>query len=307
MKTGRVFSGFFVFLSIVLSQADIKAVLGEEPEDGAVREPILAGTWYPGDKNALNRSIQGYLSGVKGESSEKNIRAIIVPHAGHIYSGQVAAYAYKRLKSRDYDRVVMIGPSHRSGFKGISVNLQPGYKTPLGTVPVDQDFARKLIQASDQIRYIPNAHAKEHSLEIQLPFLQTVLEDFKIVPIVMGEQDYKTCSGLAAALVKLGRENEKTLLLASSDLSHFHGDNLARELDGKFIEHVEKFDPEGLIRSLESGMCEACGGGPVATVMLASKTLGADNVKVLKYANSGDVSGDKGSVVGYMSAVFFKD
>ena len=305
MKIERYLKMLFLFLLIVFLQAYPYRALGEESRVSAIREPILAGTWYPGDKNSLSQTLETYLSKVS-PGPAADIKGIIVPHAGHIYSGQVAAYAYKKLKTMDIDRVIMIGPSHRFGFRGVSVNLQSAYKTPLGIVPVDQGFAKKLIEADDHINYVPQAHAQEHSLEIQLPFLQSVLKDFKIVPIVMGEQDLKTCSMLSVILAKLTKEAEKTLLLASTDLSHFHGDNLARELDRKFINHVKEFDPAGLSRSLDSGTCEACGGGPVCTVMLASGALGADSTRILSYANSGDMTGDKKKVVGYMSAILFK-
>lgn len=305
MNTGKFNNMFFLFLLIAFLQAYPHTALGEESRVSAIREPILAGTWYPGSKDSLNQSLEAYLSKVTPESAA-DIKGIIVPHAGHIYSGQVAAYAYNMLKTMDINRIIMIGPSHRFGFRGVSVNLQSAYKTPLGTVPVDKDFAVKLINADDHIRYIPQAHAHEHSLEIQLPFLQTVLKDIKIVPIVMGEQDLKTCSLLADTLTALTNGEKRTLLLASSDLSHYHGDNQARELDQKFINHVKEFDPAGLSRSLDSGTCEACGGGPVCTVMLTSRALGADSTRILSYANSGDMTGDKKRVVGYMSAILFR-
>jgi len=246
------------------------------------------------------------LSRAKSGSLHGDLKAVIVPHAGHIYSGQVAAHAYRLLKTMDINRVIMIGPSHRVGFRGVSVNLQSGYRTPLGVVHVDQVLARKIIDTSDKIRYIPEAHAREHSLEIQLPFLQTVLDDFRIVPIVMGEQDFRTCSELASSLVEVMDNMEKTLILASSDLSHFHNYDRARELDKEFIGHVKKLDPEGLAGSLSLGTCEACGGGPVITVMLAAKAVGVDRVEILNYANSGDVTGDKSRVVGYLSAALIR-
>lgn len=280
--------------------------IGEEEVGEDIRAPILSGTWYPGKKSALIRSVNDYLTRAKVESLEGEIKAVIVPHAGHIYSGQVAAHAYGLLKKKDFTRVIMIGPSHRVGFRGVSINLQSGYKTPLGVTRVDQALARKLIESSDQIRYIPKAHASEHSLEIQLPFLQTVLGDFHMVPILMGEQGFKACSNLARSLVGVMGNLEKTLILASSDLSHFHKYDRALELDRQFIKQVKKYDPRGLAGSLSSRMSEACGGGPVISAMLAAKELGADRSVILDYANSGDVTGDRRSVVGYLSAVLVK-
>jgi len=276
--------------------------IGEEN----IRKAILAGTWYPKDKNALEKSIQGYLSGATVEAPKGRIRAIIVPHAGHRYSGQVAAYAYSRLQGMVVKRVVMIGPCHRFGFKGASVNLQKGYQTPLGIVPVDQACAKELIDAGHHINWIPQAHAREHSLEIQLPFLQIALGEFQIVPILMGAQDLKTCTDLAQVLVQTIKNRDHTLILASTDLSHFHTYDQAKALDERFIKYVLDFDPEGLAHALSDGVVEACGGGPVITTLLSGKALGANRAVGLRYANSGDVTGDHKRVVGYFSAILLE-
>ena len=198
-----------------------------------------------------------------------------------------------------------MGPCHRVGFEGVSVNLQSGYKTPLGVVPIDQEMAKKILDSGPNIRWLRRAHAQEHCLEIQLPFLQTALNNFQIVPILMGQQDYNTCSRLANTLVQVMGSAEDTLILASSDLSHFHPYDQARALDLEFIKRVKGFDPEGLARDLSAGKCKACGRGPVITTLLAARMLGADQAVVLNYANSGDVTGDHRSVVGYMSAVLY--
>jgi len=295
-----------ISLIILISVAYPLQTTGEEKKDQNIRDSILAGSWYPGNKKTLSKTIEGFLSRVKTGPVEGELTALIVPHAGYIYSGQVAAYAYRLLQNMDFKRVILVGPSHRARFKGASVNLQTGYKTPLGIVPVDQDFAKKIIDTSDQFRWVPQAHASEHSLEIQIPFLQTVLTDFQIVPILMGEQDFKTCSDLADSLLRVTGNMGNTLLLASSDLSHFHSYNRSRELDMRFIKHVSEFDPSGLASALSSGACEACGGGPSITVMLAAQRLGANRALILKYANSGDVTGDHSRVVGYLSAALIR-
>jgi hypothetical protein len=279
---------------------------GAQEEKANVRNAILAGSWYPGNKDTLTKRIEDYLSKVKARSLEGELKAIIVPHAGYMYSGQVAAHAYRLLQDRDFKRVIMIGPSHRVGFRGASVNMQSGYKTPLGIVPVDRDLGKRILNGDAFIQEVPQAHASEHSLEIQLPFLQTVLRDFRIVPILMGDQDLKTCSRLARSLARVITNMDKTLLLASTDLSHFHSYKRARELDLKFIKHVQEFDPKGLADSLSSGKCEACGRGPAITVMLAAQALGANRTTILNYANSGDVTGDHGRVVGYLSAALIR-
>ena len=293
-------------LFILISGGYISQTAGEAPKGKDVRRSVLAGTWYPGSRDVLTKVIDGYLSKAKVKPPGGELKAVIVPHAGYRYSGQVAAYAYQLIKSTDFKRVIMIGPSHRLGFRGVSVNLQSGYETPLGIVPVDQALARKIINTSPQIVWVPQAHAREHSLEIQLPFLQTVLRDFRIISILMGEQGLETCSHLATSLIGVMRNMEKTLLLASTDLSHFHNYRRARELDMEFIKYVRGLDPEGLARSLSSGACEACGRGPTITTMLAAQELGANRAVILKYANSGDVTGDRSRVVGYLSATLIK-
>ncbi len=280
--------------------------LGEEKGKKELRPPILAGTWYPGSRDALVKTIQGLLAEVETHHPDKALKALIVPHAGYKYSGIIAAHAYHLLKKRKFGRVILLGPSHRMAFKGISVNLQSGYETPLGVVPVDQATARKILDAGAHIRWLKEAHAMEHSLEIQLPFLQTVLPNFRIVPILMGQQDYKTCLNLADILVRILGEDEGTLLLASTDLSHYHPYAVAKALDLQFISRVRMFDPQGLAKDLVSGKCEACGGGPVMTVLLAAKAIGADRAVILKYANSGDITGIHSRVVGYLAAAIVR-
>jgi AmmeMemoRadiSam system protein B len=294
---------FFIFFGLFLHP---HKTTGEEKGPNDVRPSILAGTWYPGNPDGLSKSIQGYLSRVEMTSLDGNLKALIVPHAGYVYSGPVAAHAYRLLQKTQFRRVILVGPSHRVSFAGISVNLQSGYETPLGVVPVDQKLARKFLNAGPNIRWLRKAHAGEHSLEIQLPFLQTVLQNFKIVPIIMGQQDHDTCSNLSKTIAQVLSDVQDTLLIASSDLSHFHTYNQAKALDQIFINHVRMFDPQGLSKDLLLGKCEACGGGPVITILLAARDLGANKTSILNYANSGDVTGNHRSVVGYLSAAVIR-
>ena len=185
------------------------------PEQGAAKSPdvrssILAGTWYPANADDLRKSISAYLSGPGPASLEGDIRGLLVPHAGHIYSGRVAGSAYRLLKGRPIRRVVMIGPSHRAAFRGISVNLQSAYQTPLGDVPVDQAMGKRLLATCPEIKWLPRAHSHEHALEIQLPFLQSVLKDFYIVTLVMGQQDLETCRRLACLLYTSPSPRDRT-------------------------------------------------------------------------------------------------
>jgi len=290
---------FFLFIALALH---ISSAVGNEKDLKDIRPSALAGAWYPGSKETLSQSILNMLSEAKTRPLEGKLKALIVPHAGHRYSGDVAAHAYRLLQRYRFKRIILVGPSHYLPFKGVSINLQAGYETPLGVVPVDLEMAEKILNASPLINWIKQAHAREHSLEIQLPFLQMILPDFRIVPILMGQQDLETCSNLADSLAKILKDAEDTLLVASSDLSHFHPYDRAKVLDQNFIRHVQRFDVQELSKNLSKGKCEACGGGPVITVMLAAKAMNANRSVILKYANSGDVTGDHSRVVGYMSA-----
>jgi hypothetical protein len=267
---------------------------------------MLAGTWYPGNPEVLRRTIGDFLSKANPPDPEGTVVTLIVPHAGYAYSGQVAAHSYKLLKRASPRTVFLIGPSHRVGFGGFSVSRYSGYKTPLGIAPVDQDLSKKLLAMNPQMKWVQQADAQEHSLEIQIPFLQSVLNDFQVVPILMGEQDLQTCALLAQSLVQVLPKREGTVILASTDLSHFHTDEQARTLDGHFIKLVRDFAPEALAKAVASGSCEACGAGPAIAGMLAARELGANRSVILNYANSGDVTGDRHQVVGYLSAALLK-
>jgi AmmeMemoRadiSam system protein B/AmmeMemoRadiSam system protein A len=279
---------------------------GKEMGMKEIREPALAGSWYPGEPEILSRDVKRYLENAKREKVEGEIVALVSPHAGYVYSGQVAAYAYKLVERMVFDAVVVVGPSHRFPFKGASLWAQGGFRTPLGVVSIDAELSKKLMEKRKEIRFIPEAHHQENSLELQIPFLQTVLKSFKLVPIAMEpDWSWETCQLLASAIAETVR-GKKVLLIASTDLSHYYSYNVAVELDRIFLGHVERFDIEGMNRDLKSNRTEACGGGPVVTIMLAAKALGADKGKVLKYLNSGDVTGDRSRVVGYAAGVFYK-
>ncbi|MDY0038997.1 MAG: AmmeMemoRadiSam system protein B, partial [Desulforhabdus sp.] len=269
-----------------------------------IRESVIAGSWYPGQADTLKREVQKYLDQAAVSPLKGDIVGLIVPHAGYVYSGGVAAHAYKLLLDQPFERVLIVAPSHRAYFKGASVYKLGGYRTPLGVVPLDRELVDSLLKQPIEIDYVPQAHAQEHSLEIQLPFLQVVIKEFKLTPIVMGDQAFENCSKLAEAIAAVC-EGKRALLVASSDLSHFHPYAVAKKLDQTIIDQVAAFDAAELSASLRKGSGEACGGGPMLTVMLAAQKLGAGKSRVLKYANSGDVTGDNSSVVGYLSAVLY--
>lgn len=292
----------FLFLTAFSSPS-----LGAGIDVQSVREPALAGTWYPANPEKLKGQLTEFLSKAGGEPLQGEVVGLLVPHAGYVYSGQVAAFGFRHLEGTNFNRVILIGPSHYVGFKGIAVDIQSGYRTPLGTTPVDKDFVNELLGSSSQIRWLPDAFTREHSLEIQVPFLQSVLKDFSIVPVLMRDSDEVTCAALAGGLAKtIKKKAGKTLVLASTDLSHFHTGDQAKLLDHQFIEGLSAFDPKSLARSMSRGECEACGGGPTLATMLAARDLGASQTIVLRYAHSGDVTGDYKRVVGYVSAAFVR-
>ncbi|HDQ03777.1 MAG TPA: AmmeMemoRadiSam system protein B [Deltaproteobacteria bacterium] len=270
----------------------------------AVRKAVIAGSWYPGQPDALRKDIEKYFNSVADFPLNGEIKGIVAPHAGYMYSGQVAAHAYKLVSSKEYDTVIIVGPSHRVAFPGVSVYPSGGYETPLGIVPVDEQFCHKIMSLNDSIRDVPAAHLQEHSIEIQLPFLQFALGDFSFVPLVMGEQNETICRELAEAIKQAAR-GKKILIVGSSDLSHFHDYRKAARLDNHAVKYLEKADANGLLRSLNDNSVEACGGGPMATAIMVAQKMGATKSHVLKYADSGDVSGDKSSVVGYAAAVYY--
>jgi len=273
-----------------------------------VRKPAIAGTWYPASPVELRKQIEGFLNRVPESKPRGQLVALISPHAGYVYSGQVAAYGYKLLEKQKFASVIVISPSHRARFEGVATYELGGFQTPLGIVPLDRDLIEALRRRDKHIVHRPEVHSEEHALEIQLPFLQTVLGEFKLVPLIMGEQDFATCKRLAEAIAETIRE-KRVLVIASSDLSHFHPYERARALDKVVADRVGALDPQGLSYSLAGGECEACGGGPMVTAMLAAMRLGANSAEVLKVANSGDVTGNKNDargVVGYMSAALWR-
>ena len=227
--------------------------------------------------------------------------ALIAPHAGLKYSGPVAACAYLLLQRRAFDLAVLVGPSHFVGFDGVAVYRSGAFETPMGIVPVDEDAAAALMQSTSIVREHDAAHEREHSLEMQLPFLQRLAPNVPILPLVMGHQTAATASALADGLAAtLG--DRRAVLVASSDLSHYHPANVAARLDRVVIDLVSRFDADGLQAALDANAGYACGGGPIVAVMRAARQLGATAGRTVQYADSGDISGDKTAVVGYMAA-----
>jgi MEMO1 family protein len=277
-----------------------------------VRPAAVAGTWYSSSAARLAADVGAYLDSAERESSAAGgvdpgdeLLAIIAPHAGLVYSGPVAAYGYVLLRSQAFDTVVLVGPSHFTGFEGASIWPRGAFATPLGDLPIDEDLASAIAAACPAVKHLPDAHAREHSLEMQLPFLAALAPETPIVPIVMGFQTRETAFALADGLVSAVR-GRRVLLVASSDLSHFYDAATASTLDHEVIARVDALDDEGLMALLERRADHACGGGPMVTVLRAARALGATHGHVLRYADSGDVSGDKSAVVGYLAAAIWR-
>jgi AmmeMemoRadiSam system protein B len=268
-----------------------------------VRRAAVAGSWYPGSAAALAAEVDAYLGEASPGVSADSVDAVIVPHAGLMYSGPVAAWAYRAVQGGPYEAIILVGPSHHVGFEGAAVFRRGMFETPLGDVAVAEDLAAAILESTYVAREHPQAHTREHSLEMQLPFLRRVLPGVPIVPIVMGHQSSATVASLADGLGR-ALAGRRVLLVGSSDLSHYLPAKSAGAMDRRVLDLVSRFDADGLCEELKTQPDHACGGGPMVAVMWTARALGARDARVLKYADSGDVSGDKSAVVGYMAAAF---
>jgi len=297
---------FFPFLAVFvlicfMCPGGLRA--GQGPSAG-IHDPVVAGTWYPASASELKKLIDDYLSKVPAADSKDRTVAIISPHAGYMYSGQVAAHSFKAIRGQKFDSVIVIGPSHFVPFRGVATYDCAGFRTPLGVIPLDSELIAALMKRESRIKDLPDAFRQEHSLEAELPFLQVVLPSFKLVPLVMGEHDITTARWLAEAIAECTK-GKSVLIVASSDLSHYHSYDVATEMDQRLLKKIGAMDIDGVDQCLDSRKCEACGQGPIMTAMLAAKKFGAQRCDILQYANSGDVTGEKQSprgVVGYGAA-----
>jgi AmmeMemoRadiSam system protein B len=270
-----------------------------------VRPAQVAGYFYPANPEKLKKDINLLLDVTKTKEKYENIFGIVAPHAGYIYSGKTAAHAYNLLVGKKYKTVVIISPSHSEYFPGISIFEGDAYETPLGLLKIDKEFRDRLLTDDETIFKGYEGHRREHALEVQLPFLQSVLKDFKIVPIVMGDQSKRNVDTLSKKLAEI--IDDETLIVASSDLSHFYSKSQADKLDAIVEKRVRDFDFNSLQADLDSRTCEACGGGPIIALMKAANIKNIRHSTVLSRTDSGDVTGDNKEVVGYLSAVFYGD
>lgn len=282
-------------------------------DPSTIRPSPIAGTWYPGSRRELHQIIDDYLGQAEFVPTDEELVALISPHAGYPYSGPTAAHAYRQLSGKTYDLVALLGPSHYQDFGPYAISVKRYYSTPLGLIELDQDFIRKLAQ---KIPLTFVEQDNEHSLEIQLPFLQRVLGRFKLVPIMMslpfyliGPEALAPCEQLATALVELAGA-QRVLFVASSDLSHLSDYEAVKKLDARTAALVTALDIPELVHSMwQDHECRACGDAPIVTALLAAQQMGAQHARVLHRTSSGDVTGNRSYgqyTVGYMAAGVYR-
>ena len=314
------------FGTVIMTASILGIAMGatQAPDSSQKLRPAsVAGAFYPADPTALTSMMDEMISRASVPAIDGQIVAVVAPHAGYPYSGPVAAYTYAPLKGRKYARVVVIAPSHYEAFDFTSVFDGDGYVTPLGTVMVDKAFARELANTNSSIRLSERGHkatrqGAEHAIEVQLPWLQHMLGSFMLVPVIMGNQSYESSRALGVALAKLiqaertrnhaspHQDFSDTLIVASSDLSHYHPYEEAQVIDHKTLNALQAWDYLSMSQNFEMRVWEACGGAPIVAAMIAAEHAGANRAQVLDYANSGDVTGDHSRVVGYSAEIFVK-
>jgi len=273
------------------------------------RPSPIAGQWYPDDPQRLATSIDRYLAAANLPELNGEVIAVMAPHAGHRYSGPVAGYAFAALRGLAPELVAVVSPMHHLSPYPLLTTAHQAYATPLGVLPVDREALSELDHAlQDRLGHglVPVERDPEHSLEIELPFLQRAFtEEFKILPIMVRDPSVLVSKGLGSGLAQV-LQKHNALMVASTDLSHFYPQPVAYKFDQEMLRRVESFDPEGVLRAEDEGVGFACGRGALAAVMWAARELGATTAQVLHYATSGDVTGDFAQVVGYAAAVFLR-
>lgn len=267
-----------------------------------IRPSPIAGRWYPSDPKRLARSIDNFIMQADLPPVPGRLVGILAPHAGHQFSGPVAGYAFKAVQGMAVDTVALIGPSHYPYYASALTTEHDAFETPLGLIPVDHDLIDRL-QAAVPIMLV--REDPEHAIEIELPFLQRVLESFSLVPLALLDQSLAMADRLGHKLAALLADRQ-ALLVASSDLSHFYPQSSANRLDQQILDAINAFDPAAVIAAEADGRKIACGHGAIATVMIAAQQLGADTAEVVHYATSAEASHDYQRVVGYAAALFYE-
>jgi len=278
-------------------------------ENKSIRHSVIAGSWYPGDAVVLKKQLSDFLSAVENGEEKQDVFALIVPHAGYIYSGKTAAHAFKLVEGQEFERVIITSPFHAPATEAFLTTTFEQYETPLGRITVDQEGLGQLNKylSAHHVPMIESVRGEhEHSLEIELPFLQVALsESFEVVPVMVRTQKANWLKVLGEGLAELAH-NRKTLLVASTDLSHFYEAKSAKLMDERVFQYIEAMSPMELLDGNKQGHAQACGAGAVVAVLWAAHAAGATEARVLYYSHSGMVTGDDSSVVGYGAAVILK-
>ena len=305
---------FILFFSIILVNTTLFSI-HQGSERSTVRTRPWAGRYYSGSRSEMKNDIGGFLDNAERIDIRGDIIAIWVPHADYIFSGQIAANAYRLVQGLEFDVIVIVGPSHYVNLMGASVGDWEEYRTPLGSVPIDTQLVQQIRSETSLVTFIPDAHLNEHSVEMQVPFLQTVLPGIPIVPIVIGNEiSFGDMQKIARSIAR-SAQDKKVLLVASSDMSHFPSYKDAYDVDLRILDAIGTFNPKEVMRLNHTLLRKdisnldrtLCGPSALMTVMLASKELSAREVRILPYANSGDISGERHRVIGYGAAVFYKN
>jgi AmmeMemoRadiSam system protein B/AmmeMemoRadiSam system protein A len=304
---------WFVFL-LTINSCKAGNFNAGSPRDNSVREPVFAGQFYPSDSSLLAKQIKVFMENSKPGNIE-NAVAIIVPHAGYIYSGQIDADAYSQVKHNKYDLIIVLGTNHTTaGFSGISVYPKGAFAVPIGTVEIDSGAAGELLKIDSDVNTDLAVHAKEHSIEVQVPFIKYLFPDAKILPVIVGEPDIKMCSRFGKALAEIIK-NKRVLIVASSDLSHYPNFDDAVKTDNKTLKTIAGLNSEEIFSEMQSQLDKgipqlvtcACGEAPIIAAVETAKALGADCASIISYSNSGYNSiGSTDRVVGYGAVVISK-
>lgn len=313
MINNKIINHIFIVIILFIIVSSITILIfkhqPKEKKKMNVRESAVAGAFYPADKNSLTTQLKTLLASTKQLNEKNTLRVLIVPHAGYDYSGQVAAWGFKQLEEKKFSRIIILGVSHHAYFSKAAIFNQGLWKTPLGSVAIDEDLANNLINQSNLLEANLEVHTEEHSLEVEVPFLQQVLANFKIVPILLGHSDNEVLEVLAQAIAN--NFDEQTLLVISSDLSHYPAFDIANKVDKETTDSiltgdVNKFDQKINENINQPGVdtC-ACGADAIKVGMLVAKKLAIGSIQLINYANSGNISGDKSRVVGYASIGFY--
>ena len=284
-----------------------------QPE--TVRLPAVAGSFYPDSPGVLSAQVGKFIDNAELTEIDGELIGLIAPHAGYAYSGHVAGYAYKQLLGQSFDTVVLIGLSHRHPIGTAAIQARGAFRTPLGDIPIDEDLAAEMMRLNGDLLDLPPAHADEHSLEVQLPFLQYLLPGLRIVPILLQDDSPENVVPLSQAIAE-AMGDRSPLLIGSTDLCHYPTYEAARRSDQVVIEAIEHFDPDYLREQMDEYMqihptqnfhCMMCSTGAIYTTMRVAKALGGNRIETLKAANSGDVPiGGRDQVVGYMAAGIYQ-